>query len=177
MTALVAKGDKTTTGGEVLSGSSTQYGEEGCTLAVDLDLASCGECTGGPFRIYSSVHDWTDDGRPMMKDLDLVGCPCRKNRVLAKRQDYLIEQRGGGTTTRTSTANSPAQSVRSYDEQVRIVDAAGRPVANCHTTNRQCGQNLPGLTDENGLYPRIYTSDQKTLDIAVGLKAMERWKE
>jgi hypothetical protein len=64
MTALVAAGDITTTRGEVLSGSSTQYDEEDRTLAVDLDYATCGICTdGGPWRILGSVADWTDEGR------------------------------------------------------------------------------------------------------------------
>jgi hypothetical protein len=95
MTALVAKGDITTTRGVVLSRSSTQFDEEGRTLAVDLDYATCGTCGVGPFRIYGSVSGWTDEGRSMVKDLDPVNCPCKKNLVLAKRQDYLIERRGG----------------------------------------------------------------------------------
>jgi hypothetical protein len=113
----------------------------------------------------------------MVKDLDPVHCPCRKNFVLAKRQDYLIEQRGSGTTTHTSTVDSPAQSVRSYDEQIRIVDASGSPVANCpyHIADN-AGKTHQGLTDKNGLCPRVYTSDQNTLDITVGIQALERWK-
>ncbi len=176
MTALVAKGDRTTTRGQVLSGSSSQYDEEGRPLAVDLDWASCGECSGGPFRILGSVADWTDEGRKMVKDLDLVSCPCRKNRVLAGRQDYLIEQGGGSTSTRTS--NTVSQTVQSYDEQIRILDGSGCPAANCpfHITD-SAGKTYQGLTDENGLCPRVYTNGQKTLDIAVGLQALERWKE
>lgn len=178
MTALVAKGDKTTTRGEVLSGSSSQYDEEGRTLAVDLDWASCGECSGGPFRIFGSVEDWMDDGRKMVKDLDLVHCPCRKNRVLAKRQDYLIEQGGSGRPVRTSTSNTEVRTVQSYDEQIRIVDDMGHPAANCpfHITD-SAGRTYQGLTDDDGLCPRVYTSGQKTLDIAVGFKALERWEQ
>ncbi len=92
MSALVAKGDITTTRGVVMSGSSTMEDEEGRTLAVDLDYATCGVCGVGPFRIYGSVSDWTDDGRNMVRDLDPVNCPCKKNFVLATRQDYLIER-------------------------------------------------------------------------------------
>jgi hypothetical protein len=89
---LVAKGAHTSTGGRVLSGSSTQYDDEGRSLAVDLDYATCGTCGVGPFRIYGSVSDWTDEGRNMVKDLDPVNCPCGKNRVFA---EYRIFDRYG----------------------------------------------------------------------------------
>ncbi|MBN3762362.1 PAAR domain-containing protein [Burkholderia sp. Ac-20365] len=87
MKALVAKGDRTTTGGTVISGSSTQYDEDRRTLAVDLDYATCGLCHDGPWRILGSVSEWTDEGRKMVADLDMVACPCKKNFVLAGRRD------------------------------------------------------------------------------------------
>lgn len=177
MSALVAKGDITTTRGVVMSGSSTMEDEEGRTLAVDLDYATCGVCGVGPFRIYGSVSDWTDEGRNMVRDLDPVNCPCKKNFVLAKRQDYLIE-RGGGSSSSANTVSTSVQNTRNYDEQIRIVDDAGRPVANCpYHIKDNVGNEYQGLTDASGLCPRVHTEKANNLDIAVGLKALERWKE
>ncbi|RFU45341.1 PAAR domain-containing protein [Paraburkholderia sp. DHOC27] len=171
-------GDRTSTRGQVLSGSSTQYVEEGRPLAVDLDWASRGECRDGPWRILGSVTDWTDEGRKMGKDLDLVACACRKNFVLAGRRDYLIEEWGSGTTTRTGMLDSSAQGVRSHDKKIRVVDESGIAVANClyHITD-VTGTTHQGLADKDGLCPRVHTTDLKTLDIAVGIKALERWKQ
>lgn len=151
MTALVAKGDPTTTRGEVLSGSSTQYDEENRPLAVDLDWASCGECKGGPFRIFGSVGDWTDEGRKMVKDLDPVNCPCRRNRVLAKRQDYLIEQ-GGGSAKR----EAPATVVRKYDEQVRAI-GQGAMEGYPYFIETADGYTEAGRLDTSALLSRITT--------------------
>ncbi|GFZ97875.1 PAAR domain-containing protein [Dyella caseinilytica] len=170
MIALVARGDKTTKRGEVLSGSSAQYDEEGHTLAVDLDWASCGKCSGGPFHILGSVSNLTDEGRKMVKDLDPVHCPCRKNHVLAKRQDYLIKQGRAHKHEQRPYANRC-----NHDEQIRIVDDSGRSAANClHHITDDAGKIYQGLTDENGRCPRVYTTGQKTFVMAVDLKALER---
>ena len=176
MTRLGAKGDPTTTGGVVISGSSTQYDEEGRTMAVDLDFATCGVCSDGPFQIFGSVSDWTDEGRKMVRDLDLVCCPCRKNRVLARGSSYWIEERG--SAARASASVTPARSAppARADEQVRIVAEDGRPMANCPFHIRDAaGKSYQGLTDESGLCPRVYTDRQLRLDITVGLQALQRW--
>ncbi|MGZ2746994.1 PAAR domain-containing protein [Burkholderia stagnalis] len=66
---LVVKGCRTTTGGYVVSGSSTQYDEHGNTMARDGDQATCGNCKG-LFQIRGSANTWLDGGKAMVKDGD-----------------------------------------------------------------------------------------------------------
>lgn len=183
---LVADGDRTTTGGYVIA-RSRSYNEQGKAYARKENHATCGNCKGG-YPIYGTANDWMDDGFPLVKDLDRVLCPCGKNFVLAASSSsaFYSDSKGEAMAaeppqkalTSTSTSNAASQTVRSYDEQIRIVDDSGCPAANCpfHITD-SAGKTYQGLTDENGLCPRVYTNGQKTLDIAVGLKALERWEQ
>ncbi|CAB3648894.1 hypothetical protein R8871_00854 [Paraburkholderia graminis C4D1M] len=78
---LVADGDRTTTGGEVI-GRSDFYNEQGRMYARKENHATCGNCKGG-WPIYGTASNWMDDGSPYVKDLDRVLCPCGRNFVLA----------------------------------------------------------------------------------------------
>lgn len=177
MTKLVAKGDRTTTGGEMLGGSSTQYDDDGRPLALDMDGANCGICKGGPFPVLGSVSDWLEEGRNLVKDLDPIACPCRKNFVLARGQSYFIEVGGRAATSPASISPTQKAGAGQADEQVRIVDESGCPVPNCPFHIRDAaGKTYQGLSDENGLCPRVYTDRQQRLDIAVGLQALQRWE-
>ncbi|WP_431819355.1 PAAR domain-containing protein [Burkholderia sp. F1] len=73
---LVVKGDRTTTGGNVMSRSSTQFDEQGRRLARDGDEATCGNCKE-LFPIRGGADTWLDDGKAMVKDWGWVLCPCR----------------------------------------------------------------------------------------------------
>ena len=77
---LVADGDRTTTGGEVI-GRSDFYNEQGRMYARKENHATCGNCKGG-WPIYGTASNWMDDGSPYVKDLDRVLCPCGRNFVL-----------------------------------------------------------------------------------------------
>jgi|GEM_PF-671119 len=78
---LVADGDRTTTGGEVI-GRSGFYNEKGKMYARKENHATCWNCKGG-WPIYGTASGWMDDGIPYVKDMDRVLCPCGKNFVLA----------------------------------------------------------------------------------------------
>ncbi|WP_415867951.1 PAAR domain-containing protein [Burkholderia ubonensis] len=73
---LVVKGDRTTTGGNVMGGSSIQFDEQGRRLARDRDEARCGNCKG-LFPIHGGADTWLDDGKAMFKDWGWVLCPRR----------------------------------------------------------------------------------------------------
>ncbi|KVM61884.1 hypothetical protein WJ58_03600 [Burkholderia ubonensis] len=177
MEQLVAKGDITTTGGRVMGGSSTQYNEQGQTLARDGDQATCGNCKG-LFPIRGGADTWLDEGKAMVKDWDWVLCPCRKNRVRASMSSTFYIADGGGSDREVATyANGFTNtSAQSYDEQVRIIDESGVPIRHIpYFITDAAGNVYKGMTDDQGLCPRVYTDGKQPLHITVGMKALEHW--
>ncbi len=63
-----------------------------------------------------------------------------------------------------------------YDERVRILNSDNRPITSVpYHIRTASGGVYKGLTDASGYCPRVYTDDVSQLDIAVGMKALERW--
>lgn len=78
--ALVRLGDKTTSGGEVISASSTII--EGRNIALNGDMAWCPkETCNGPFQINGSAYYFAED-KPCVATGDRVLCNCNNNQVL-----------------------------------------------------------------------------------------------
>jgi uncharacterized Zn-binding protein involved in type VI secretion len=126
MTRLALKEDHTSTGGRVLGGSSDYYAEDGRPFALDGDKATCGNCKG-LWPILGSAHDWMDQGRSMVKDLDPIHCSCGKNRVFASGNSPFDYETGGSSNLiQQSTLADTSDELDHYFE---IVDAAtGIPV-------------------------------------------------
>lgn len=156
---LVADGDRTTTGGEVI-GRSNQYNEAGKMYARKENHATCGNCKGG-WPICGTAGDWMDDGYPMVKDLDWVMCPCGKNRVLAAGSSnaFYSESKGEAATV-------PPPKALAYDQQYRLMGGDGQPLANVRyriVTND--GQVLSGATNSAGQTERIITQGSSGLQL------------
>lgn len=81
---LAVKGNKTTTGGEVLDGDESISDENG-SLAPDGGLASCGKC-GRIGRMLGTAQNWGLMSAAAVKDNDIVMCECPRgtNRVIAR---------------------------------------------------------------------------------------------
>lgn len=78
--ALVRLGDKTTSGGEVISASSTII--EGRNIALNGDMAWCPKDTcNGPFQINGTAYYFAED-KPCVATGDRVLCNCKNNQVL-----------------------------------------------------------------------------------------------
>ncbi|WP_126285366.1 PAAR domain-containing protein [Burkholderia stagnalis] len=168
---LVVKGCRTTTGGYVVSGSSTQYDEHGNTMARDGDQATCGNCKG-LFQIRGSANTWLDGGKAMVKDGDWVLCPCRSNRVRADMSTTFYYSTGGGGQTTTQTAKqSIAESAPAavHDEQYVLHDTdSGQPLANTHYRIRtSTGRVFNGVTDAAGHTQRVTTADAESLYLEI----------
>lgn len=83
-TMLAIKGNKTTTGGEVLDGDES-FSDENGSLAKNGGLASCGQCGhNGP--MLGTATGWGLTGTTAVKDNDIVACQCPRgtNRVIAR---------------------------------------------------------------------------------------------
>ncbi|HFQ7237828.1 TPA: S-type pyocin domain-containing protein [Citrobacter braakii] len=78
--ALVRLGDKTTSGGEVISASSTIIEER--NIALNGDMAWCPkETCNGPFQINGTAYYFAED-KPCVATGDQVLCNCKNNQVL-----------------------------------------------------------------------------------------------
>ncbi|MEZ2576968.1 S-type pyocin domain-containing protein [Buttiauxella ferragutiae] len=78
--ALVRLGDKTTSGGEVISASSTIIEER--NIALNGDMAWCPkETCNGPFQINGTAYYFAED-KPCVATGDHVLCNCKNNQVL-----------------------------------------------------------------------------------------------
>ncbi|QLY35621.1 PAAR domain-containing protein [Citrobacter freundii] len=78
--ALVRLGDKTTSGGEVISASSTII--EGRNIALNGDMAWCPKDTcNGPFQINGTAYYFAEN-KPCVATGDQVLCNCKNNQVL-----------------------------------------------------------------------------------------------
>jgi uncharacterized Zn-binding protein involved in type VI secretion len=64
-----------------------------------------------------------------------------------------------------------------YDEQARILDELGVPIANMpyHIIDAS-GNVYKGLTDANGCCERVHTENPQSLTILTGVLALEKWQ-
>ncbi|QBQ98228.1 PAAR domain-containing protein [Paraburkholderia pallida] len=156
---LVADGDRTTTGGEVI-GRSGMYNEDGRMYARKENHATCGNCKGS-WPISGTADDWLDDGYPMVKDLDWVMCPCRNNRVLAASSSNALWT---GNTVEASSA--PPSKALTYDQQYTLKDGTGRPLAGLRyriVVDEE--RAITGTTDASGKTERVRTDAASTLKL------------
>lgn len=90
--ALVRLGDKTTSGGEVISASSTII--EGRNIALNGDMAWCPKDTcNGPFQINGTAYYFAEN-TPCVATGDQVLCNCKNNQVLGSTTLWVEDSPG-----------------------------------------------------------------------------------
>ncbi|WFV83236.1 S-type pyocin domain-containing protein [Citrobacter braakii] len=90
--ALARLGDKTTSGGEVISASSTII--EGRNIALNGDMAWCPkETCNGPFQINGTAYHFAE-GKPCVATGDQVLCNCKNNQVLGSTTLWVEDSPG-----------------------------------------------------------------------------------
>lgn len=90
--ALVRLGDKTTSGGEVISASSTII--EGRNIALNGDMAWCPKDTcNGPFQINGTAY-YLAESKPCVATGDQVLCNCKNNQVLGSTTLWVEDSPG-----------------------------------------------------------------------------------
>lgn len=90
--ALVRLGDKTTSGGEVISASSTIIEER--NIALNGDMAWCPkERCNGPFQINGTAYHFAED-RACVATGDQVLCNCKNNQVLGSTTLWVEDSPG-----------------------------------------------------------------------------------
>jgi hypothetical protein len=163
MTRLALKEDHTTTGGRVLGGSADQYAEDGRPFALDGDKATCGNCKG-LWPLLGSAHDWMDQGRSMVKDLDPIHCPCGKNRVFASGNSP-FDYETGGIGEPIQQQSPPEQT---YDQHFHLLNTDGRPIVGLpYMLKSADGKVVRGVTSSTGHTEKLESDGPH--DIAVSL--------
>jgi len=161
---LVADGDRTTTGGEVI-GRSDFYNEDGKMYARKENHATCGNCKGG-WPIYGTASNWMDNGEPYVKDMGRVLCPCGKNFVLAAGGSNAFNSDSKGEA-RTGNLIAPPRT-DTYDERFTLRDGRGSPLANTYYTVESQGTLMHGVTDSLGRTERHTTDGAQRVRIYLG---------
>ncbi|MFP3567178.1 PAAR domain-containing protein [Paraburkholderia sp. SIMBA_030] len=174
------KGDKSSTGGVVTEGIETCT-HHGTPLTFVGALVSCSAC-GSTGRIVAQGPRWIDTmmGKEAALEGDLCLCKCHPTPVMVASQDtafhsfesHELKEKGFGPTGNPLVDDYKG----AFDERVRILDEEGRPLCGVpYHIKTASGATFKGLTDLSGYCPRVYTKDAQQLNIAVGMKALERW--
>lgn len=176
---LVCDGDQTTTGGRVFALVATMF-DNNRRIALHGEEASCPECKG-MFKIFGTGTDISEGGRATVLDGDLVLCPCGNNRVMAASNAGCSGEMSNNAAVAMNALSVDSVEFKSrmggiYDEQVRIVDEHGQPIRNSpYYIKDSSGRVYQGVSNEQGLCPRVFTHGRESIYIAVGLAALEKW--
>jgi uncharacterized Zn-binding protein involved in type VI secretion len=165
--AVIRQSDPTTTGGFILTASST-IKDDGRKVALSDDEATCGKCDG-TFKILGTGNGIKERGRVVVIDGDVVLCPCQRNRVLAGRNPGIFLKRESGSNN-VQTAK-PVVGVSAFDQQVVLRSpTSGDPLVGVRYRARSAsGQIFEGVTDFIGRTERIKTSAAEKLEFEIAL--------
>jgi uncharacterized Zn-binding protein involved in type VI secretion len=179
--AILKLGDKSTNGGVVTEGvdNCTHHGTPITFIGAKV---WCNGCKSEGFIASRGPHrNATMHGKQQALDGDICVCKCSPPPVMLASQDSAWhsfeahELAGMGCDARAQSMTSEYRGA--YDERVRILDDRQRPIASApYHIRTATGAVYKGLTDASGYCPRVYTDNVARLDIAVGMKALERWE-
>ncbi|WP_063898127.1 PAAR domain-containing protein [Burkholderia ubonensis] len=178
---LLKIGDKSSNGGVVVEGI------EGCThhgtaLTFVGAKVACRGCNSTGLIVAKGPR-WPDTkmGKEQALDGDICVCKCIPPPVMIASQNsafHSFESHHVADMGYSSLGESLTDAYRgAFDEQVRVLDAQGKPVVGVPYHIKTAGGAIyKGLTDVSGHCPRVYTDDVSKLDIAVGMQALARWE-
>jgi uncharacterized Zn-binding protein involved in type VI secretion len=175
-------GDRSSAGGTILDAepASTDHGARLAFVGAEVRCDAC-QSTGrivarGPRRASAAMH------KIAALDGDLCVCDCVPAPVMLASQDDMFESFNDDELASMGfTADgTPIDRTRisSFDERVRVVDENYLPLTRVpYHIRTSGGVTYKGITDASGFCPRVYTRHAETLDIALGMKALDRWKQ
>lgn len=177
---ILRKGDKSTNGGVVLEGVDNCT-DHGIPITFIGAKVWCNGCKSEGFIGSRGPHrDETMDGKQQALDGDICVCKCHPSPIVLASQDH--NSHSWETGELAALGYDPCgrplekQPAGNYDERVRVIDANGRPLSGTpYHIRTASGSVYKGLTDSSGYCPRVHTNDAARLDIAIGIRALERW--
>ena len=178
---IITVGDANTGGGRVISGSQA-HTIMGRAIARLGDLVDCparypGGQVHGVNPIVEGVKNYPIDGVPIAVEGFKSACGCAlvgsmpASTHVSGVARLLLPSASAPSVGFCAQAGEPV-----YDEQLRIVDEAGLPMAQVpfHITDGQ-GNVYTGLTDAEGCCARVHTDGAQTLTVLTGVLALEQW--
>jgi len=175
-------GDKSTSGATILEGqeSSFHHGTPLTFVGAAIYCSAC-EATGrvvaaGPRRPCT----WMGKDAALSDDLGM--CNCHPTPRLIPSQDNMYESFESSELIAmgytASGQRPPAPAIGLFDERIRVVGNDGKPIAHTpYYIRDQSRRVYKGVTDSNGVCPRVATESRENLFIAVGIKALEFWNK
>lgn len=141
-------GDKTTCGGQILTGSSI-LSWHGKPAACEGDQVSCGKHSG-VYNIVGGISNFINTGKPQAGTLDShSSCPCRARFIPSITVDHY--------TQHTAAVITPPQT---YRLRYLCQDDNGQPYRNrVYHLCLKNGTKLSGLTDQHG-YTQWYELEE-----------------
>jgi len=191
--AIIRQGDRTSHGGTVLEGHLflTIHGKPAAGVGHKVHCPKC----SGSVVIAEGALNATMMGISIAVDGMKTSCGAT---LIASQITDTIEYGSGSSPAAAATQVASAASATlaaivagagqraaktdnadncKYDEQVRVLDQDGAPIANMpyHITD-ESGQVYKGLTDADGCCERVHTKDVQSLAILTGVLALEKWQ-
>jgi len=184
----IVEGDPLTSGGnsQVIEGNSrcTIEDHEGRNRAQAYlgHQAWCAACqsvgvitAGSGISDYLRGIDYTIGGAKEAVDGDIVVCKCETHprvvAVYARHCSYPDISGCRPQATETPSRLPAPVASKPYDEQFRLSDAKGSPLANTYYTARlPSGELVHGVTDSHGRTERYETEGARSIQIYLGHK-------
>jgi len=185
MRRIIRLGDSTSHGGKVV-GSTSHMTVGGLPVARLGDQCTCPKRGHNNCVIVEGDQNWTIDGIPVA----LEGCKLSCGAVLISSMPNAGRVYDGGGSSAGSVvadnnhsniihsknAESPTNTTLAFDEQIRIRDEDGNPIANVpFFITDESGNSFQGFSDSQGCCERIKTEGAQTLKILLGVQALEKW--
>lgn len=178
--AILRVGDKSTNGGVVTQGID-DCTHDGVPITYIGAKVWCDGCMSEGYIAASGPHQTaTMMGKHEALDGDICICECVPSPVMLASQDNAWHSFEPEELLAVGFGEfSGAQTLEyrgAYDERVRVLDGEGKamPGVPYHITSAS-GSVYKGLTDASGYSPRVYSDSASSLDIAIGIRALERW--
>lgn len=168
-------GCPTSGGGKVISGNSS-FLIEGIPIACVGDKATCPKHKTIATIMSGDAH-MQIFGKAAAQVGDSLSCGCK----LLQKQSLVVGD-NGGTSLGTQVASNNLTSINSFvktdffDEEIILKTKDGKILTNVpfFITDKD-GNTYQGVTNEQGSCGRIRTKSQQTLDVLLGVTALEKW--
>jgi uncharacterized Zn-binding protein involved in type VI secretion len=191
--AIIRQGDSTSHGGTVSEGHMFLI-VHGKAVAGVGHKVPCPKCHGTPVIVEGTMNA-SMMGVSIAVDGMKTSCGAT---LIASQQTDTIEVGSGAATAAATAASKPgveqaatglaaaivtASNARAskpkghaYDEQIRVLDEDGNPIANMpYHIRDEAGNVYKGLTDASGCCERVHTVSPQSLRILTGAPALENW--
>jgi uncharacterized Zn-binding protein involved in type VI secretion len=178
---VLRRGDKSTNGGVIIEGVEDTF-DQGVELAFIGAKVWCNGCKSmGEVGYRGPHHNSTLMGKQEALDGDICLCKCIPRPVFHASQNdnyHFFDAHDLAEMGYDERGERIDQKPKGkFDERVRVVDTSGRPISGVPYHIRVAnGGVVKGVTDSAGYCLRVFTDNMAKLDVAIGMRALERWE-